>query len=281
MMKIGKSEYKLIHLDTNALREIVTNEGNSMKGYFNKFMDKNELYAPCFSFYNVIELMPYEDIYQKFLDFFSLIPCLMFYPTRIIIQEEYKTYLNKSKFEFSNKIINAFTPITNNDSYNCRKFFERVSTNVQLIRVIQDEISELKNTANIWEAHRESSKQLLIDSGYQMNIKSEEFYRFSEKDTIYRDLLKYGLNPAKEINLDSFPTLRIMEYSQYNRVYLTSKKIKPNDVMDIVICGIVPYLDAVVTENFQANVYKKAKNFIPQMKLLEIYTLKDLRISLN
>lgn len=47
--------------------------------------------------------------------------------------------------------------------------------------------------------------------------------------------------------------------------------------MDITISGIVPYLNAVITENYQANVYKKAKSFIPQMQSLEIYTLKDIR----
>jgi len=47
--------------------------------------------------------------------------------------------------------------------------------------------------------------------------------------------------------------------------------------MDITISCIVPYLDAIITEGFQADVYKKAKRFIPQLSNLEIYTLKDIR----
>ena len=39
-----------------------------------------------------------------------------------------------------------------------------------------------------------------------------------------------------------------------------------------------PYDDAVITENFQADVYKKAKKLIPQIKELEIYRLKDIRM---
>ena len=52
-----------------------------------------------------------------------------------------------------------------------------------------------------------------------------------------------------------------------------------NDAMDVIISCIVPYMDAVVTENFQANVYKKAMKLIPQLNQLEIYTLKDIRLS--
>ena len=48
--------------------------------------------------------------------------------------------------------------------------------------------------------------------------------------------------------------------------------------MDTIISAIIPYMDAVITENYQANVYKTAKSFISEMKPLEIYTLKDIRI---
>lgn len=37
-------------------------------------------------------------------------------------------------------------------------------------------------------------------------------------------------------------------------------------------------IDAVITENFQADVYKKAKKLIPQIKELKIYRLKDIRM---
>lgn len=72
----------------------------------------------------------------------------------------------------------------------------------------------------------------------------------------------------------------MMEYSQFLRIFKTQKTIKPNDVMDVLISSIAPYVDAVIiiTENFQAGVYKKAKKFIPQIKELEIYRLKDIRM---
>ena len=71
----------------------------------------------------------------------------------------------------------------------------------------------------------------------------------------------------------------MMEYSQFLRIFKTQKTIKSNDVMDVLISSIAPYVDAVITENFQADVYKKAKKLIPQIKELEIFRLKDIRIT--
>ena len=53
-MKIGNNDYKTILLDTNAIREIVTNENNSGRGFLEKFIAFGK-YVPCISLYNVIE----------------------------------------------------------------------------------------------------------------------------------------------------------------------------------------------------------------------------------
>lgn len=276
-MLFGKNEYKLILLDTNALREIVTNKNYSGKGFLNKFFAEQQLYAPCFSIYNVVELMPYKDIYEKFIDFFSTIPCLMFFPIKTIIQKEYQSFLQDIDFEINNQVANAFSPATDRDSYNCRRFFEKLSMNKEIIENINNEILNLKNTAAIWESQRELARQQLSKLALPENMINEKYYRSVEQETIIKDLINWGINPKNDIDLEKFPAMRIMEYSQFNRIHCIKKAIKPNDVMDITISGIVPYLDAVITENFQANIYKKAKSFIGQMQFLEIYTLKDIR----
>lgn len=276
-MLLGKNEYKLILLDTNALREIVTNENCSGKGFLSKFFAEPPLYAPCFSIYNTIELMPYKDIYEKFLDFFSIIPCLMFFPIKIIVQEEYRSFMQNIDFKITNQIANAFSPIVNNDSYNCRRFFERLNLNKELIQNINEEISNLKSIAITWKSQRDITRKQLDKLALPENMIDEKYYRFVEKKTIVKDLINWGIELSRDIDLEKFPAIRIMEYSQFNRIHCTKKEIRPNDIMDITISGIVPYLNAVITEKFQANVYKKAKSFISQMQSLEIYTLNDIR----
>ncbi len=67
----------------------------------------------------------------------------------------------------------------------------------------------------------------------------------------------------------------MLEFSLFQRAHLTKRPLTINDVMDIRMSGFIPYIDAKITEGFQANVCKKAKNHIPEMRDLEIYTFRD------
>lgn len=106
----------------------------------------------------------------------------------------------------------------------------------------------------------------------------DKFYKFQETETVIKDLVNFGIPVTSNIDISKLPASRMMEYSQFSRIFKTQKTITPNDVMDILVSSIVPYVDAVITENFQADVYKKAKKLIPQIKDLEIYRLRDIRI---
>lgn len=135
-IKIGQNTYKLILLDTNALREIVTNTNLSGKGFLQTFFTGESSYAPCFSIYNVIELMPYEDIYEKFLEFFSIIPCLMTFPAKSIFQMEVDCYMKGIPFEITNQVAYAFTPLSNEIGYNCKYFFDNLVNQTSLMDAI-------------------------------------------------------------------------------------------------------------------------------------------------
>ncbi|MDA3734033.1 hypothetical protein PBV87_21395 [Niameybacter massiliensis] len=278
-MVLGEREYKLILLDTNAIREIITNTKLSGKGFFEKFFCNQGNYAPCFFIYNVIELMPYADIFEKFIEFFSTVPCLMFFPIKIVIHQEYQQYCLGKKLTIDNQIAHAFTPIVDDERYNCKTFFSGMKEDVGLVKSIQFDVKQLAEVAKEWEKQRNHTEKLLKKMGMSPTIVDEKFYLGQEYETIIKDMHNWEIKIGNQkIDIKELPTLRIMEYAQFNRVYLTKKKITPNDVMDIRIGGIIPYMDAVITENFQANIYKKAKKYIPQMKQLEIYTLKDIRL---
>ena len=79
-----------------------------------------------------------------------------------------------------------------------------------------------------------------------------------------------------------------MEYLHFSRIYFTQMnnlgaaseyphrtELPPNNMTNIQISRIAPYVDAIIIQNFQAGVYNR---LIPQIKRLEIYTLKDIRI---
>jgi len=105
----------------------------------------------------------------------------------------------------------------------------------------------------------------------------ENIYLISEKDIIIKDLHVEKVHLKNANDYINFPSLRMQEYSQYQRSYLSKKPLTNNDVMDIKMSAYYPYVDAVITEGVQANICRKAKNVIPEMKDLEVYTVKDIR----
>lgn len=277
-MKIGQNTYKLILLDTNALREIVTNTNLSGKGFLQTFFTGESSYAPCFSIYNVIELMPYEDIYEKFLEYFSIIPCLMTFPAKSIFQMEVDCYMKGIPFEITNQVAYAFTPLSNEIGYNCKHFFDNLVNQTSLMDAIHSEINDFPSTAREWELKRSNAKRMLKQQHLPLNMIDDKYYKFHEAETVIKDLINFDIPVTSNINISKLPASRMMEYSQFLRIFKTQKTIKPNDVMDVLISSIAPYVDAVITENFQADVYKKAKKLIPQIKELEIYRLRDIRM---
>ena len=70
-----------------------------------------------------------------------------------------------------------------------------------------------------------------------------------------------------------------MLYSIYYRIYDPAlvKRAGPGEVTDIEIMSPVPYVDAVITEKFQAGILRKIKHKVKGMNDLEIFTLKDIR----
>lgn len=277
-MKIGQNIYKLILLDTNVLREIVTNTNFSGKGFLQTFFTGKSSYAPCFSIYNAIELMPYEDIFEKFLEYFSIIPCLMTFPAKIIFEVEFDYYMKEIPFEITNQVAYAFTPFSTEKGYNCKYFFDSLVNQTSFMDTIHSEINSFPSIAKEWEFKRNNAKQMLKRQHLPLNMIDDKFYKFHEAETVIKDLVNFGIPVTHNIDISKLPASRMMEYSQFLRIFKTQKIIKPNDVMDVLISSIAPYVDAVITENFQADVYKKAKKLIPQIKELEIFRLRDIRI---
>lgn len=202
----------------------------------------------------------------------------MFFPAKIIIQEEYKQYLKGEALLITNEIAIAFTPVIKNGCYNYRKFDDLMKHDLKLVDTIKNEIICLESIADSWQKQRIDTKKLLARINIPLDIIDDRFYYDQEKQTIIKDLKNFGIMPKNEIDISNLPSFRMMEYSQFRRIHMTNKKISPNDVMDVTISCAAPYMDAVITESFQADVYKKAKKFIPQLKHLEIYTLKDIRL---
>lgn len=268
-MLIGNSEYKLLFLDTNALREIITN-GTSFQEFSHKFLIGDIKYAPVFSIYNIFELRPYHDIYMNFIKIFSIIPCMMLFPYRLIIEEEIKAYSENRTFTFNGNLINAFSSLGIGDSYNLEIFLNKLWDDEPLRNTISREIEGLKEIAETWN----TTKDNFINTKKKYpKLDLRKYFFDKEKETIIKDLENHGISLPHDINILKLPGNRVMEFSHFMRVYNRNLTITPNDVMDVKMSCCIPYVDAVITENYQAELYKQMKSFIKPISNLEINRL--------
>jgi hypothetical protein len=277
MLKLNQTEYKLLLLDTNILCEVTSNRNYDYeKNLFEEFISSDSNYIFCFSIYNVIELKRHADLYEKFLELFSILPCFILYPFKKLLEQEWIAYQNNTKVEVDNNIANAFSPLGKGDSFNLRSFLTKMFE-APTSQIVENELLGLEDIASHWEGQRKQLSHSLKKTGYPRSMVNDDFYLFQEKSTIITMLKNAEIQVTDSINHQKFPAARIMLYSQYHRLHSTKKPITKNDVMDIKIASIIPYMNAIMTEAFQADVCKKAKKVIPEMKALEIYTIKDIR----
>lgn len=264
MINLNGNDYKLIALDTNAIREIILNNYCTGYTFFKKYYsDSNGYFAICFSIYNIIELRNKIDIFPKFIEFFCKFPTFVFFPHKSILEYEHRYYLNRTTKISKNEIMISFTPLGKNDSYDFRYFIENVFNSLKT--EIHDFVDCLSDVALSWEDQRKNNT---IES-------SDEFYRREESKAVRKFLKFYNIKLFNDYDYKKFPSARIIEYSQFCRVHKTTKNIKSNDVMDVVISAIAPYVDVIITENFQASVYITARKSIHEIENLEVHKIKE------
>lgn len=199
----------------------------------------------------------------------------MLYPYKMFLETEYSLSKHDKEVKITNELAHAFTKTNNNSSYDIRLFMEEFFKDEKNYSELQTEILGLGEVADEWSYQRLKAKKLLFKLGIPENALNSKYYRGVEKETIIKDLKIHGIEVDEKIKISKMPGARIMEYSHFDRVHTTKRPIKPNDVMDVKISCIAPYVDAVITEKYQAEIYKKAKSFINDIKNLKIFKIND------
>lgn len=143
-----------------------------------------------------------------------------------------------------------------------------------------------------WREHEQSvikywTKKLEnfnFSSSAANSIHAEHYIKEAGIQTLINLDLSYKSNWVKSriennelIDIGEFPSLQVMLYSQYYRIFDPYWKKRPQEVTDIQIISPSPYMDIVITEKFQAEILKKIRNRITGLNNSRIWTLKDIR----
>lgn len=264
--------YKLCLLDTNALSEIVKMQNESALGFLRLFGPT--AYAPCLTIYNLIELRRRSDLFDSFLQFFSAYPIFFLKPNQLIFQDEKKS----PELSSDSIILNAFSALGTTESYDIRLFVERLFN-----------LPEIASLENKWRKHEEDTLKAWLSLRKNFDpqskmVNSRDAERYLSEAGIQTLIqidpqwVKKELDANRTPHIDDFPSVKAMLYSQYYRFFDFNRHHMPQDVTDVRIMACAPYVDVIVTENFQAEVFRKVIRSWSRINHLEIATLKDLRM---
>lgn len=271
MITYADKEFYLNLLDTNAISEIVKNNRNERTVYFKRILENRTI--PCISIWSILELRKSDYLYPKFVELFSAFPVNILKPYTDIIKEEVHNYPKNTSID---PILFTCNPLS--------KKRERLS------EVLEDLFNnhQIIDSENNWEIKR---KQDVLDSILSLKGNFEPKNKnFNANDA--KTFLKVGipqyikaqfsgshqkLNISEElINIDLFPSVKMLFYTVFYRFYAEKRKPELQDIPDLMINFIAPYIDSIVVEKFQAEIYKKIKKKDNFIESFEVYTLKDL-----
>jgi hypothetical protein len=264
--------YNLCLLDTNALSEIIKHPKVEGRGFVERFAPNS--FAPCFTVYNLIELRRKKFIFKAFVDFFSKYPCFLLKPYQMILNDEKKSCGNLSTVS---PLMNAFSQLGPDSSYDFNNFVDKLFLGEKMNRLEQNWRNEESTTLQVWLSRKRNfspkrsvpnavdADSYVKEAGLQCLIASDPHWTRTQ------------INNGRIPNINEFPSLKVMLYSQYYRLYDPDWVPKPQEVTDVMIMSAAPYMDVVITEAFQAEILKKVKNKVKGLDKVEFVTLKDIR----
>lgn len=263
----GRS-YRLCLLDTNTLSEILKRPATEGRGFIERFPPSS--HVPCFTPYNLIELRRRPDLFQAFLNFFTYYPSFITQPHQAILAAERES---GPDVPAESILLRAFTPF----GADLRQFITSVFADPGIANAERDWRKNNQDALDTWLSRKANFSR----TSPVANAKDAKHYvNDAAIDTLIqldpewvKDQLATGHTPAAS----RFPSLQVMLYSQYYRLFDPHWQGSSQDVTDVCIVACAPYVDTIVTENFQAEILRKICRRIPRMENLEVATLRDIR----
>lgn len=273
MITLNNNQYSILLLDTNALSDFL----KDVKNWLNYITDYFPNSIICASAFSLCELSKREDIFDKYLNFFSIWPSGILDGHESIYLKEFEAYGN------TNIDISPVVLFPSNFAMN------KNITPEQAFRKIL-ELANFKSRTNYWLEPRQdildgilSLKNNYKPKGEKYTSKEiEEFVFFGTIQQIILRNYDFANNmikiEKKEIDINQFPSLISTMYVVFYKFYSDNRKAEPSDIIDIIIASILPYVDFVITEGHLCEIIRKVKrrhNFLNNLDYTSIREVKN------
>jgi hypothetical protein len=274
MREINGTKYSFGLLDTGIISETLKNRNDERNALVKLITDKDII--PCISIWSILELRSKPDLYSEFLNLFSIIPfCLTKSPYEFF-QEELNNYPNPSSID---PFAFTFSMVNKDPEADLTKFMNKLFNNPEVMKAEE-------SWKNKWK--KESLNSMLsLKANFQPKgnrYNADDASRFIDDGVMQFVALeatkwfKSFLNLNQKFNPHAFPSIKMSFYTVFYRFYAEDRNPEIPDVFDILISSSAPYLDLVITEKFQAEIFKKVRNrdqFLDHIKIENISILRN------
>lgn len=289
---LNGNRYQLCLLDTNVISEIVKNKNNMARNFIkNIVLDEN--YVPCFCIESILEIRKKAEVYDKFLEIFSVIPIFLLKQYGSLINQEISGCISNSK----SILLNSFSVLGKDKSSDIKYFFQSMFDDPEFIEIESNWRKQIQDYKNKWAKNKRDLQKVFLnpDRNEQFISRLSTEYGYFPKNFLKyynlstakhyvniagKDVIQETLNlPDKRYlpDIDNFPMLKTSLFLQYFHLFDPSREIKLNDIVDIIIVSPAPMCEMVITDKNQASILSKIKNEIPGLQSTSIMTIKNLR----
>src|ERR1035437_1793355 len=92
MMRIDGNKDKLCLLDTCIISKILENHNSERSKFFEIILNSDSPSFPCVAIWSIFELRQKQKLYERFIEFFSIIPMFILKTPDHILLDEYDNY---------------------------------------------------------------------------------------------------------------------------------------------------------------------------------------------
>lgn len=266
----GKT-YRLALLDTNVLSEIVKRPRDVGRGFL-ELLSTGDI-APCFTAYSLLEMWRRDDVVDMFIDTFSVLPIFLLKPQSLILAEELEAY--DAQGEIS-PIFHVFSALGADDSYDLRHFMATWDSSSEFSQLASDRRGEEADIMDAWLGNIGNFSPTKLSPN---KLDADRYVKEAGLQSLiatFPDWVRAEVEAGRVPDVARFPSLTVMLYSQYYRLYDPGLKAAPGEVTDVQIFAAAPYVEIAATERFQAELLNKIRRSVPQLREIQTLRISDL-----
>ncbi len=266
----GKT-YKLCLLDTNALSEIVKRPSRDGRHFVERFGP--EQHVPCFTVYSLLEVRRRPDVCRRFIKMFSQYPIFLLKQWNEILAEERDAYSTAASVS---SLFQSFTPLGSDRTYDLGEFVDRLGAQEWFVDLERKWRKEEVQIRDSWLATRKNFQPRRQVANAQDAERYVNEAAIQTLISLFPDWTRSLIERNEVPDVSRFPALQVMLYSQYYRLWDLNWKPRPQEVTDIRIMTAAPYVDVVITEGFQNEVFKKIRTRVPALREVDSVPVRQL-----